>query len=85
MLCACVSLPVYLCCLYKWGLLKEKLSLEKTLFLILKLNGSFRMNLALVYLFVLVQLSKCTREGGCCFTRSRFACLSTISSKPGGA
>lgn len=84
-LCASVSLPVYLCCLYKWGLLKEKLSLEKTLFLMLKLNGSFRMNLALVYLFVLAELSKCTREGACSLTRSCFACLSTISSSPGGA
>lgn len=38
-------------CVLKGALLKENLSLEKTLFLALKLNDSFGMNLALNHLF----------------------------------
>lgn len=42
---------------------EENLSLYKTLFLVLKLNGSFGMNLALVYSFMLADLSRSVLGG----------------------
>lgn len=53
----CVCFYVCVMCI-SGGLLKENLCLVKTLFLVLKLNGSFGMNLALIYLFMLAELSK---------------------------